>query len=952
MRWMDCIMGQSEDDGTPAMDTNAVRRYAADLFQEKKIEHEFQEIENAWIGAKNGENVSLSEYYFDIYELRFHPSKRNGYRYLERVMEGCRPSFGYHILTLMLTTERTENDWKNPIKPSNLNNLIVTTNFDNLMEDALFLYAIKRPLVVNHESLAHYIESDIQRPVIAKVHRDLLYQPFNNSETTRELKPEWKNALNFIFNNYTPIVIGYGGGDSSLMSFLEEISVQHGIFWCYRSDLPNEKIQKLVRNQDGCFVKIDGFDALMVEIGTFLYPNRIHPAHLDQYLKIRNNQLIERYYTQWDKIKKNPAVKSIIQLIDHQEQRDEEEREKNNKLTAWDYLRRGDYAHDRNKPEDAITYYSEAIRLREDFAAAYKRRGEIYSQKQEYDMALKDLKKSMFLGNRDSKSYVICGNIYMDMDEYELSLEYYNKAIAIDPNNAQAYNNRGVLYAIMKERQLALRDFNKAVELNMNYMRAYNNRMNTYYSLQDDENASADYHIAVDLINLEDMKLDVSIKTATRAIEVNPGNKEAYLHRAEIYRSIGQMELAEEDEKRAERLENLKKIIKSIRSERSYYSEECLAYYRNLYRESKDDVIIDQVIFKQGWVQRKEDHAFLPLSEIRVNIPDGSEQIWDSSRNPAPDYLTEPETGYAENAKKYSGVPLKNLPLYGLGGVAVKGEFQSKSMALDIVKGHYFDFYDTCESLSLEMAYCHIIEKTEHVSEAALPLREKQSDLFDLTNRFAGIGIDVLTILWNVEENGERKNYFLLHKRSADKVAEGANSFHVVPAGSYQPAGTEFPEKVDESDKTLLFTAIKEFGEELLGKKEDLSSSDIRSDDSYEVLNSMGSEWIETADCKIPKIGFIGTAFDPLNTKTEIMAYMIIDAEKDKLLGGRKTKREIQSYFTESYEGSVILTELNYSEIERYKDEPKSIPAFRQIMKVIGEHGEMFRVTKDRDYLR
>ena len=136
----------------------------------------------------------------------------------------------------------------------------------------------------------------------------------------------------------------------------------------------------------------------------------------------------------------------------------------------------------------------------------------------------------------------------------------------------------------------------------------------------------------------------------------------------------------------------------------------------------------------------------------------------------------------------------------------------------------------------------------------------------------------------------------------------------------------------------------------MLGKKEDLSSSDIRSDDSYEVLNSMGSEWIETADYKIPKIGFIGIAFDPLNTKTEIMAYMIIDAEKDKLLGGRKTKREIQSYFTESYEGSVILTELNYSEIERYRDEPKSIPAFRQIMKVIGEHGEMFWITKDRDY--
>lgn len=36
IRWMDCIMGLSEDDGTPAMNTDSVRRYAAELFKEKK----------------------------------------------------------------------------------------------------------------------------------------------------------------------------------------------------------------------------------------------------------------------------------------------------------------------------------------------------------------------------------------------------------------------------------------------------------------------------------------------------------------------------------------------------------------------------------------------------------------------------------------------------------------------------------------------------------------------------------------------------------------------------------------------------------------------------------------------------------------------------------------------------------------------------------------------------
>ena len=80
---------------------------------------------------------------------------------------------------------------------------------------------------------------------------------------------------------------------------------------------------------------------------------------------------------------------------------------------------------------------------------------------------------------------------------------------------------------------------------------------------------------------------------------------------------------------------------------------------------------------------------------------------------------------------------------------------------------------------------------------------------------------------------------------------------------------------------------------------------------------------------------------------TRIMAYMIIDVEKEKLFNGRRKKENIQSYLTDSYEGAVILTELTYPEIERYRDELRSIPALRQILKVIGEHGEQFRVMEN-----
>ena len=202
-------MGKLEDRGTPTMDEDETRRLANELHAEEEIKHEFDEIEKAWQSAKEEKRPISSEYYFDIYKLRFHANPRKGYSYLEKIMERCDPSLGYHTLAKLLTE-------------NNQHNLVITTNFDSLVEDALFLYTDKKPLVVSHESLVDYMDANIQRPIVAKVHRGLMYDPFNSPETTNELKPEWRKALTYALNVYTPIVIGYAGGDHSLMSFLED----------------------------------------------------------------------------------------------------------------------------------------------------------------------------------------------------------------------------------------------------------------------------------------------------------------------------------------------------------------------------------------------------------------------------------------------------------------------------------------------------------------------------------------------------------------------------------------------------------------------------------------------------------------------------------------------------------------------------------------------------------
>ena len=183
-RWM------SEMENDPGF--AEIRTVAKSLREDKRLDHDFEEIETAWEKIKSLDSPMLSEYYFDIYKLRFFPNQRNGYHYLEKIMANAKPSFGYHPLALLLTREGG-------------NNLVITTNFDSLLEDALFMYTNSKPLVINHELLADYAgDANINRPIIAKVHRGIFFDPLNRPEETDELKGKWYDVLPTVFKNYTP----------------------------------------------------------------------------------------------------------------------------------------------------------------------------------------------------------------------------------------------------------------------------------------------------------------------------------------------------------------------------------------------------------------------------------------------------------------------------------------------------------------------------------------------------------------------------------------------------------------------------------------------------------------------------------------------------------------------------------------------------------------------------
>ncbi len=550
-RWMECITGVSADGDAAPKNIDEVRKYAEKLKNEKKISHDFSEIENEW--EKNKHKYLSSEYYFDLFKLRFYPNHRNGYRYMEKVMESAQPSIGYHTLAKLLTDE-------------NKNNLVITTNFDSMVEDSLFLYTDQRPLVINHELLADYInESTVRRPVIAKIHRGLFFDPLNSQEETNKLKKEWSNALSSVFKIYTPIVIGYGGGDHSLMDYLEDENVymQNGIYWCYCSKygLPNIRILELVNRRGGYLVQIDGFDSLMLSFGKKIYSEEILPEPTANLLKQRCDARIMKYIDQWENLDGNvTAVKDLKDL----ERTTEAEREQTVGLSSLGLLIKGNRYFNESKFDQAIECYNKAIEFDSNFETAYNNRGNTYVSLNHYDKAISDYNKAIELNPEYYKGYNNRGSVFGILNQCDKAISDYNKAIELNPKCSEAYNNRGNAYNSLNLCDKAIADYNKAIELNPEYTEAYNNRGTAYASRNQYDKAIADYNKAIELnltypkaynnrgnayVSLN--KYDKAISDYNKAIELNPKYTEAYNNRGIVYSSLNQYDKAISDYNKA-----------------------------------------------------------------------------------------------------------------------------------------------------------------------------------------------------------------------------------------------------------------------------------------------------------------------------------------------------------------------------------------------------------------
>ena len=110
----------------------------------------------------------------------------------------------------------------------------------------------------------------------------------------------------------------------------------------------------------------------------------------------------------------------------------------------------------------AIADFSEAIRLKPDFATAFNNRGNIYYGKGQFDRAIKDYDKAIHLKPDLAEAFGNRGNVYRKQGHFDRAIKEYDKAIHLKPEDGQILADRGLAYEKKGAPSQALRDFQRA----------------------------------------------------------------------------------------------------------------------------------------------------------------------------------------------------------------------------------------------------------------------------------------------------------------------------------------------------------------------------------------------------------------------------------------------------------------------------------------------------------
>jgi Tfp pilus assembly protein PilF len=361
----------------------------------------------------------------------------------EKLIQGKDPAFGYGVFAQLIGNS----------KYGEYCNIILTTNFDDLVADALYIYSQKKPLVIPHGSLAGFVRLTSKTPIIIKIHGDVMLEIENTEDETDEIDTRFKGKLDDILKETGIIFIGYGGNDKGVLNILENLSKEHlknGIYWINNKLPDNPQFIKWLEDRDAIWVKTESFDKLMLN-----FYKEFNLSHPDEN---RFKKLLDSYYDIFKKLKNE--LKSVEETGVYKDV---------TKGTIWDVWSQASEI-ERSDPQKADFIYLNGLKNFPNDATLTNLYALFLKEiRKDYDNAEKYYKKALELDPNDA---VATGNYAIFLDEtrkdYNDAEKYYKKALELDPNDAGTTGNYAIFLDERKDHDNAEKYYKKALELDPN----------------------------------------------------------------------------------------------------------------------------------------------------------------------------------------------------------------------------------------------------------------------------------------------------------------------------------------------------------------------------------------------------------------------------------------------------------------------------------------------------
>ncbi|MFW0694585.1 TPR end-of-group domain-containing protein [Aliarcobacter butzleri] len=423
---------------------NLAKDLAKNWYEElKKQKTKFDKFNE--INEIDENKIDFGNLYFEIFETLF-PTPLAQQKEIQKITEGVTPSqkvtpsLGYYVLSEFMQ------------KPQF--NTIITTNFDNLIQDALIYSRNKRALVITHQDLAKFIERN-DTPLITKIHGDAHIHPFNNSNDTKEIPEDLKVAIQGLFINAKLIFIGYKGNDESIANLLEGCKRIDQVYWFGSNEPIDTKLKKWWEElKSKTHIKERDFDKIMS-----LIRDKFKLEKPD--FKKRFEELEECY---------NKAEQDETKNIENIENK-----------TYIDYFILGNNYFHQKEYQKAIEAYEEAYKINPkdsdtlnnwgnalyDLAKAKDNNEDLYNQtliKYETASKLNPKNDSIFYNwGITLKNLAITKN--NDENLFNQAFEKYKIASILNPNDGSIFNSWGVaLYNLAKAKDNNEDLYNQAFE--------------------------------------------------------------------------------------------------------------------------------------------------------------------------------------------------------------------------------------------------------------------------------------------------------------------------------------------------------------------------------------------------------------------------------------------------------------------------------------------------------